>query len=294
MADMSVRFLRAQLKKLTCAAEEEPISVERKAQDFLGTVMQKMKPGNMLMQESFFEGFRAVMISPMMPARAGAVMYVHGGGYCCGDLEYAKGFGTILASEANARVFCPAYRLAPEYPFPSALNDVMACYRYLIKTFPPEKIVLAGESAGGGLIYCMCLKIKEEGLPLPGGLVGMSPWTDLTSSGESYRLNADIDPSMTTYRLQRFANVYTDTPAHPLCSPIFGDLSGLPESLLFVGGDEIMRDDAVTLHEKLTAAGCKSTLTIAPEMWHAYVLYGFKERRPDMVAICDFIRGIVK
>ena len=107
MADMSVRFLRAQLKKLTCAAEEEPISVERKAQDFLGTVMQKMKPGNMLMQESFFEGFRAVMISPMMPARAGAVMYVHGGGYCCGDLEYAKGFGTILASESIARVFCP-------------------------------------------------------------------------------------------------------------------------------------------------------------------------------------------
>ena len=294
MSDKSVRFLRAQLKKLTCAAEEEPISVERKAQDFLGAVMQKMRPSDMLTQESFFEGFRAVMISPALPARSGAVLYVHGGGYCCGDLEYAKGFGTILASEANARVFCPAYRLAPEYPYPAALNDVMTCYRYLIKTFPPEKIVLAGESAGGGLIYSMCLQMKAEGLPLPGGLVGMSPWTDLTSSGASYRENAEIDPSMTTFRLQRFANVYTETPADPLCSPIFGDLSGLPESLLFVGGDEIMRDDAVTLHEKLVAAGCVSTLTIAPEMWHAYVLYGFKERRADMDAICDFIWSIVR
>jgi acetyl esterase/lipase len=122
----------------------------------------------------------------------------------------------------------------------------------------------------------------------------MSPWTDLTSSGASYRDNADVDPSMTVFRLQRFATVYTASKADPLCSPLFGDLSGLPESLLFVGGDEIMRDDAAVLHEKLLSAGCKSTLTIAPEMWHAYVLYGFKERQGDMDAICDFIRGIVK
>ena len=294
MADRSVRFVRAQLKKLTGVAEEEPISVERRAQDFLGTVMQKLCPAGMLMQESFFEGFRAVMISPTLPTGKGAVLYVHGGGYCCGELEYAKAFGTILASQANARVFCPAYRLAPEYPFPAALNDAMTAYRYLIKSFPPEKIALAGESAGGGLIYSMCLRIKAEGLPLPGGLVGMSPWTDLTASGASYKYNAKIDPSMTAFRLERFAMVYTDTPADPLCSPLFGDLSGLPDSLLFVGADEIMRDDAVSLHEKLLAAGCRSSLTIAPEMWHAYVLYGFKERQADMDAICDFVRCIVR
>ena len=294
MSDMSVRFLRAQLKKLTSAAEEEPITVERKAQDFLGAVMLKLRPANLLTQESIFEGFRAAMISPAAPEGYGVVMYVHGGGYCCGDYEYARCFGSILASKANARVFCPAYRLAPEYPYPAALRDVMVSYRFLLETFPAEKIVLAGESAGGGLIYAMCLEMKNEGLPLPGGIVGMSPWTDLTSSGASYRENADVDPSMSVFRLHRFATLYTDKPEDPLCSPLFGDLSGLPESLLFVGGDEIMRDDAAVLHQRLLDAGCKSTLTIAPEMWHAYVLYGFKERQADTDTICEFIRSIVK
>jgi len=292
IADKYVPFVRAQLRRITNYAESEPISVERRAQDLVGAIMQKATPGGILSQESIFAGFRAAMLSPELPKRSGVVMYLHGGGYCCGDLEYAKGFGKILCSETGARVFCPAYRLAPEYPFPAALEDAMECYRFLLRTFPSEKIVLAGESAGGGLIYCVCLAAKLEGLPLPGGLVGMSPWTDLTGSGASYAENAGVDPSMTAGKLKRFAFCYTQEPENPLASPLFGDLSFLPESLLFVGGDEVMRDDAAAMHKKLLEAGCKSTLTVAPDMWHAYVLYGIQERRCDMDAISEFIRRI--
>ena len=297
MASVTTSFIKAQLKRLQNAADDESIPAERRLQDFMGTVLQKISPGDYLTQEAYFEGFRAAMLSPVAPDLPGAVMYLHGGGYCCGDLEYAKGFGTVLAVQANSRVFCPAYRLAPEYPYPAALIDAVASYRYLIKTFPAEKIVVIGESAGGGLLFSLCLKLKEEGLPLPGGLVAMSPWTDLTSSGASYRENQHIDPSMTLAHLGRFASYYSPDQSawtDPFISPLFGDLSGLPESLVFVGGDEIMRDDAVMLYEKLTAAGCKSRLTVAPEMWHAYPLYCRKERQEDLDEICAFIRRITK
>lgn len=292
ISDKYVPFIRAQLRKLIRAAAGEPISVERMAQDFLGAIMQKTAHCEILSQEASFDGFKAAMLSPAMPERDGAVMYVHGGGYCCGDIGYAKGFGTMLASEAMVRVFCPAYRLAPEYPFPAALVDAMACYRYLLKTFSPDKIVLTGESAGGGLIYSMCMQAKLEGLPMPGGLIAMSPWTDLSCSGASFEKNEDIDPSLTRSRLQMFASCYSSELANPLVSPLFGDLSGLPESLIFVGGDEILLDDAAVMHKNLLAAGCKSRLTVAPEMWHAYVLYGLKERRQDMDDIVEFVRRV--
>ena len=150
--------------------------------------------------------------------------------------------------------------------------------------------MLAGESAGGGLIYCLCLKLKELGMELPCGLIGISPWTDLTGSGDSYRENRENDPSMTPELLQFYAGCYTQDPTDPLCSPLFGDLTGLPPSLLFVGGDEVMLDDTRALHEKLLAAGCRSRLHIAPERWHAYVLYCLNENmEQDFEAINHFL-----
>lgn len=294
---MTAAFIRAQLRRIQNFPSDESILSERRLQDFLGTVLQKVNPGDYLTQEAFFDGFRAAMLSPLEPDGAGVVLYLHGGGYCCGDLEYSKGFGTILSKQSNCRVFCPAYRLAPEYPYPAALVDAVDSYSYLIKTFPSDKIAVIGESAGGGLLFSLCLKLKELGLPLPGGLVAISPWTDLTASGSSYRDNMELDPSITQEHLSRFASFYCPKAvgtADPFVSPVFGDLAGLPESLIYVGGDEIMRDDAVMMFEKLKAAGCESKLTIAPEMWHAYILYGLKERQEDMDEICDFIRRVTK
>ena len=287
-------FFRNQLKKLQSFTEDEPIAAERRAQDFVGVLLQKIQHPDVRFAPLEFDRFQAAMALPPCSDCPGAVLYLHGGGYCCGGLEYAKGFGSALAAEGGISVLCPAYRLAPEYPFPAALDDAMTAYRFLMEKHDPRKIVLVGESAGGGLIFSVCLAAKKLGLPLPGGLVGISPWTDLTACGKSYAENESVDPSMSLRRLRFFSSCYTDKPENPLSSPLFGDLANLPESLFFVGGDEIMRDDAVGLHEKLLAAGCKSTLTVAPGLWHVYVLYGIKDRRQDMDAIRNFIRRIAQ
>lgn len=287
-------FLRKQLKKLQSFTEDEPIAAERRAQDSIGVLMQKIQHPDVRFVPLEFDHFQAAIALPPAVDCTGAVLYLHGGGYCCGGLEYAKGFGATLSSACGASVLCPAYRLAPENPFPAALEDALEAYRFLLEQYDPNKIVLAGESAGGGLVFSVCLLAKKLGLPLPGGLAAVSPWTDLTASGKSYIENKDIDPSMSLRRLQCFASCYTGEPANPLASPLFGDLAGLPESIIFVGGDEIMRDDAVLIHEKLLAAGCESALTVAPNMWHVYLLYGMKDQRQDMDALSRFIRRIAQ
>ena len=193
------------------------------------------------------------------------------------------------------RVFCAAYRLAPEHRYPAAVEDALEAYQYLLKKgYAGHQILLCGESAGGGLIYALCLKLKELGLPLPCGLIGISPWTDLTGSGKSYEENREVDPSMSPELLQFYAKCYTDDPADPLCSPLFGDLTGFPPSLLFVGGDEVMLDDTRMLHQKLVKSGCRSKLIVAPERWHAYVLYCLSENMPqDFETINRFIDKVL-
>ena len=120
------------------------------------------------------------------------MLYLHGGGYVCGDLEYAKGFGSVLSAVTGAEVLCPAYRRAPEHPFPAGLEDSFSAYQFLLEQEGP--VVLCGESAGGGMIYALCFLAKEKGLPLPAGLIGISPWTDLTASGSSYEETPLHDP----------------------------------------------------------------------------------------------------
>ena len=240
------------------------------------------------------DGFEGIWAEPKKITSSGVILYLHGGGYVAGDLKYAKGFSTVLAHKNGIRVFAPAYRLAPEYPFPAALEDALAAYEYLIEQgYGSEKILLCGESAGGGLIYALCLKLKELGKPMPCGLLAISPWSDLTASGGSYEDNQEADPSMTKERLQFYAAAYADTLSDPLVSPLFGDLQGLPPSLIFVGGDEILLDDSRRLQEKLLACGCRSRLYISPGMWHGYVLFCVEETKPDFVRIGDFISEVL-
>ena len=289
--ELSAKLVRSQLNFFKPFVANCSLEVTRKGQDKLGELMTVLHKREVLVKEHPFARFQGAWVMPKDQRRTGVILYLHGGGYTCGSLEYAKGFAATLASECGVKVFCAAYRLAPENRFPAALEDALEAYRYLLKKgYAAKQILLCGESAGGGLIYALCLKLKELGMELPCGLIGISPWTDLTGSGASYEAHKDIDPSMTKALLEFYAKCYTDDPADPLCSPLFGDLTGLPPSLLFAGGDEIMLDDARLLHEKLLQCGCRSKLHIAPERWHAYVLYCLEENMAeDFQAIDHFL-----
>ena len=286
VVELSQKRMRKQLERIKPLLASCTIEVARKGQEALGLLLCRSYHKKVCVEKADFPGFPACRISPRNQTPSGRILYLHGGGYTCGGLEYAKGFGSVLASITGAEVLCPAYRLAPEHPFPAGLEDGLTAYKSLLEQEGP--VVLCGESAGGGLIYAPCLLAKTEGLPLPAGLIGISPWTDLTASGSSYETNRDRDPSITLEQLDFFASCYTTCRDNPLASPLFGDFTGFPPSLLFVGGDEILLDDSRLLHEKLLASGCSSTLEIAPELWHAYVLYCLKERHMDLDRIAAF------
>ena len=289
--ELSAKLVRSQLNFFKPFVAGCSLEVTRKGQDKLGELMSALHKREVLIRDHDFERFQGAWVMPKDERRSGVVLYLHGGGYTCGSLDYAKGFAATLASECGVRVFCAAYRLAPENPYPAAVEDALTAFDYLLKKgYAPHQILLCGESAGGGLIYALSLKLKQLGRELPCGLIGISPWVDLTGSGASYETNRDNDPSLTQELLEFYAKCYTQDPTDPLCSPVRGDLTGLPPSLLFAGGDEILLDDARTLHDRLKAAGCRSKLLIAPERWHAYVLYCLQENmEQDMEEINRFL-----
>ena len=261
----------------------------RKAQDILGELaarvlsskveyvrLASLNNAEMAVHPDAFEGM--------------AILYLHGGAYTAGTLAYARGFGGVLADATRISTLCLGYRLAPEHPFPAALEDALAAYRFLLETYPAEKITFAGESAGGGLCYALCLAAREEGLPMPRCCVVISPWTDLTMSFPAHERNREVDPTLTRPSLILNAAMYAgENVSSPLVSPIFGDLSGMPDSLIFAGSCEILEDDSRELAARLTAAGVDCTLHIEEDAWHAYVLYGIYEARQAIEKITEYI-----
>lgn len=291
--DSMIPRLREAMRRLKNASGSDPVASERKLMSFAGAAVKKLLHTGTERSSLRFSGFEAALITPKTEECRGALLYLHGGGYCTGDVGYASLYGSVLASETGAVTLCPAYRLAPEDPYPAALQDALEAYEWLLDRFPGLPLCLIGESAGGGLCYALTLELKEQGLPLPAGIIALSPWTDLTLSGDSHRANREADPSVTTEKLAVFAGDYAGAAAlsDPLVSPLFGDLAGFPESLIFVGGDEVLRDDSVRMTEALRKAGCAVSLTVAEGLWHAYVLYGLKAREDDARQISDFIRS---
>lgn len=291
---LSAKAIRSQFKILRPLLGNCSLKTIRKGQNLIGEMMEAKYRQDVLIRRHDFDQFDAAWVIPKDERRQGVILYLHGGGYTCGDLEYATGFGAALAAQCGMKVFCAAYRLAPETPFPGALEDSLEAYQYLLrKGYASEQIALCGESAGGGLCYSLCYRLRQENMAMPGAVIAISPWTDLTASGPSYQENREQDPSMTLETLEFFASNYTTDRKDPLVSPLFGQMQGLPPSLIFVGGDEIMLSDAVLLHEKLVAVGCKSNLHITPERWHAYILYGLPEDADDFDRINQFLDSTI-
>jgi len=291
---LSVKSVRSQIAMLQPLLRNCSLETIRKGQNKLGEIMSAKHSAKVLIKKHGFSCFEGVWVLPRDERRQGVILYLHGGGYTCGNLEYAKAFSSVLAEECGVRTLAIAYRLAPEHPYPAALDDALEAYRYLLKKgYHAEQIALCGESAGGGLCYALCMRLSMEKLPSPGGIITISPWVDLTLSGASYTSNKEIDPTMTRDVLAFYAKAYGGDPKDPCVSPIFGDLSEMPPSLIFVGDEEIMRSDAVDMHEKLISAGRQSALVVAKDRWHAYLLYGFQEDQPAFSTINKFLNKYI-
>jgi acetyl esterase/lipase len=203
----------------------------------------------------------------------GVVVYFHGGGYALGSAAAAAGLASDVARSAGARVISVDYRLAPEHPYPAAVDDALAVWRSLLDAGQgPAETAFAGESAGGGLALAAMLAARDAGLPLPSSAVLMSPWADLTLAGPSMTGKAAADPALTAAGLRRRALDYAagQDLAQPLISPVLGDLAGLPALLIQVGSDEILLDDATRLAARAAACDVAVTLQVTPGVPHVF------------------------
>lgn len=205
------------------------------------------------------------------------IHYVHGGGYVIGNIAGYREFGGRLSRAARARVLNVEYRLAPEAPHPAAVDDSLAAYRWLLdQGVDPAKLVIAGDSAGGGLTVATMLAARDAGLPLPACGVCLSPWTDLTQSGRSMVERAELDPLVSAEMLGQMAGHFLsgrDAAQTPLASPHFADLSGLPPVLIQVGTSEVLYDDSARLAEQINAAGGNATLEPWEDMIHIFQIF---------------------
>ena len=205
------------------------------------------------------------------------ILFLHGGAYIAGSVETSKYHSVLISRLAKAQLLNINYRLAPEYPFPAALEDAIKAYNWLIKEkkFTPKNIVIVGVSAGGGLTIATILKLKELKIELPLAAVCISPWTDLTFTGDTFKARAKFDPFTSPYDLGFSANLYTgeNDPKDPYISPIYGDLQGLPPLFVIVGTAEILFDDSKRLAEQATLAGVEVTLDIWEDMIHAFPVF---------------------
>lgn len=235
----------------------------------------------------------ASWVFPLGGRVARAMLYLHGGGYIMGTLEHAQGYGAVLALETGRAALCLGYRLAPEHPFPAALNDAVDAYRLMLTRYEPRDIALVGESAGGGLCFCLALKLRELGLPLPAGIVALSPWVDLAQSLEACRLLGK-DPVLSCEALEQAASRYlAGHPGDdPLVSPLYGDLTGLPPSLIVTGGDEILLPESREMQQRLLRAGVTCSLHVEEGMWHVYPLYPVPEARHAQALLREFLSGL--
>jgi monoterpene epsilon-lactone hydrolase len=222
------------------------------------------------------------------------ILYFHGGGYAVGTAALYRDFLWRIAAAARAQVPYFDYRLAPECPFPAAIEDAISAYRRVSDRFEPRRIAFVGDSAGGGLAFATLLKLRDQGVELPRAAVALSPWTDLALAGPSWKSNAAADPMMDITKIPGLARAYaagTD-PRHPHVSPLYGDPTGLPSTLIHVGSDEILRDDAVGMADRMRSCGCDVEIDVWPSMPHVWHLYAriLPEGRLAIKRIGEFLQ----
>lgn len=285
------------IKRMHGLVENPDLEKHRQSQDYIGSILGNSK--EVTYMEVDMDGVRGEWVSVNRPhMRKYVILYCHGGGYSTGSCLYGRTITSKLATAASVDVLGFDYRLAPEHPYPAALEDAMKAWNYLMLLgYGARDVILAGDSAGGNLALVLALKLKEEGRFLPRGLVLMSPWTDLTASGRSYRTKAEVDPVLDAEYIDRMTKAYIpegENLENPLISPLFGDFEGFPPVYIQVGENEILLSDSVELHKKLQKAGVPAKLDRFKGMWHVFQMSPFRTAADAMEKSAEFICDICR
>ncbi len=275
-----------------------PLDVQRRnldemAERISGGAVQL--PTGMQVETVSSAGIVADWLIPTEAAPDRAMLYLHGGAYTLGSRRSHRSIVANLAQASGMRALLPEYRLAPEHPYPAAVEDATAVYRWMLaQGLPPSGIVVAGDSAGGGLTLALLLTLRDAGYPMPAAAVLLSPWTDLAGTGKSVVDRADLDPWLSGAGLAAAGQVYAGSHdvREPHISPVYADLHGLPPLLIHVGSDEVLYDDAARVAEKVRATGGAVDFVEWDGMWHVFQSLGdfLPEAREAIAQIGIFAR----
>ncbi|MFF8784309.1 alpha/beta hydrolase [Streptomyces sp. NPDC015125] len=253
---------------------EGPQSVEAIRAGFREMMAEMIVPAGIRTRAAALVDRPAVLVEPANNPRAGTILYFHGGAYVFGSPETAMSLTGNLVAKTGFRALSLDYRLAPEHPFPAAIDDALSAYRTLLDSGEePSAIAFAGDSAGGGLTVTACLAARDAGLPLPAAIVAFSPGLDTTRTGESMDTKAGIDPFFTRETLEHTGALYLagQDPHHPMLSPAtLADLTGFPPMLLQVGTNEVLLDDSTRMAARARAAGVDVVLDVTADVPHVF------------------------
>lgn len=302
MADKAKRNqnLMQLIKRAHGLVENADIEKHRQSQDYFGALLGNSK--EITYTELDMNGVRGEWVCVNRAhMKKYIILYFHGGGYSTGSCVYGRTLTSKLAATTSMDVLGFDYRLAPENPYPAALEDALKVWDYLMLLgYGARDVILVGDSAGGNLALALALKLKDSKRLLPRGMVLMSPWTDLTSSGKSFETKAEIDPILTKEYLDKMIVAYTtgtEEPQdlkNPYISPLYGDFTGFPPVYIQVGENEILLSDALRLHKKMVEANVSVKLDRFEGMWHVFQMSKFKTASEAMNKNAEFIYDICR
>lgn len=276
------------------STDPEDLKRQRLGQEALGRLLTP--PIGFSWEPFEIDGIPAAWVRPEGGHdRSKIILYCHGGGYTSGTLGYARLIASRMALATGYEVLAFQYRLAPEHPYPEALEDARLVWEYLMYLgWGARDIILAGDSAGGNLALELALDLRDSQRMLPWRMVLLSPWTDMTASGDSYEECRDLDPLLTRAYIEAVREAYApgEDWSLPEFSPLFADLQGLPPTLIQVGGREILRDDSTRLHQKLLEAGVPAMLQNWPDMWHVFQMFPMKSASEAMEQMAQFLETL--
>ena len=294
--EMPMRILKA-LHSATAPGDMTSAELEkqRRSQELLGQLAAPMS--GLSWEEFSLSGMKAAWMRLERPHRhARCVLYCHGGGYTSGNLGYSRVLASKLVRSTGLDTLSFEYRLAPEHPYPAALEDAFRAWDHLMYLgYGAKDVVLAGDSAGGNMALVLCLALRRAGRMLPGALLLMSPWTDMTASGASYSERAEADPILTNEYIQAVREAYAPGAdySRPEFSPLFGDFSAFPPALIQVGTHEILYSDSERLAERMKAAGCYCRLEVWENMWHVFQMAPAKKSAAAMEGMAHFLLEVL-